>query len=80
MYAAGHNLGVVMRKLFGVGTPRTLQAEGEADSAVFLPSIRLLRRLIRACRRVVAIMAETSAIDVAEAQRWHMAGTPALAA
>jgi transposase len=80
MYAAGHNLGVVMRKLFGVGTPRTLQAEGEADSAVFLPSIRLLRRLIRACKRVVAIMAETSAIDVAEAQRWHMAGAPALAA
>jgi transposase len=80
MYAAGHNLGVVMRKLFGVGTPRTLQAEGEADSAAFLPSIRLLRRLIRACKRVVAIMAETSAIDVAEAQRWHMAGAPALAA
>ncbi|MHC4179477.1 MAG: transposase, partial [Planctomycetota bacterium] len=31
MYGAGHNLGVVMRKVFGVGTPRTLQAEGEAD-------------------------------------------------
>jgi len=80
MYAAGHNLGVVMRKLFGVGTPRTLQTEGEADSAVFLPRIRLLRRLIRACKRVVEIMAETSAIDVAEVQRWHIAGAPALAA
>jgi hypothetical protein len=80
MYAAGHNLGVVMRKVFGVGTPRTLQAEGEADSAVFLPRIRLLRRLIRACERVVALMAETSAIDVAEARRWHIAGAPVLAA
>ena len=80
MYAAGHNLGVVMRKLFGVGTPRTLQTEGEADSAVFLPGIRPLRRLIRACERVVAFMAETSTIDVAEAQRWHIASAPALAA
>jgi len=80
MYAAGHNLGVVMRKLFGVGTPRTLQTEGEADSAVFLPGIRLLRRLIRACERVVALMAETSATDVADARRWHIARAPALAA
>ena len=80
MYAAGHNLGVVMRKLFGVGTPRTLQAEGEADSAVLLPRISLLRRLIRACERVVAFMAETSAIDVAEPRRWHIADAPALAA
>lgn len=80
MYAAGHNLGVVMRKLFGVGTPRTLQAAGEADSAVLLPRIRLPRRLIRACQRVVAIMAGESAIDVAEARRWHIAGAPALAA
>ncbi len=80
MYAAGHNLGVVMRKLFGVGTPRTLQAEGKADSAVFLSRIRLLGRLIRACERVAALMAGTSAIDVAETRRRHIAGAPALAA
>ena len=80
MCAAGHKLGVVMRKVFGVGTPRTLQAEGEADLAVFLPRIRLLRRLVRACERVVALMAETSAIDVAEFRRWHIAAAPALAA
>ena len=80
MYAAGHNLGVVMRKLFGVGTPRTLQAEGEADSAVFLPRIRLLRRLIGACERVVALVAGESAMDVAEAGHWRVAGAPALAA
>jgi transposase len=36
MHAAGHNLGVVMRALFGVGTPRTLQGEGEfAPAPVF---------------------------------------------
>ncbi len=28
MYVAGKNLGVIMRALFGVGKPRTLQAEG----------------------------------------------------
>ncbi len=80
MYAAGHNLGVVMRKLFGVGTPRTLQAEGKADSAVFLSRIRLLGRLIEACERVAALMAETSAIDVAETRRRRIPGAPALAA
>jgi transposase len=29
MHAAGHNLGVVMRALFGIGTPRSLQGGGE---------------------------------------------------
>lgn len=35
MYAAGHNLGVIMRKLFGLGTPRGLQTEGGAESGAF---------------------------------------------
>ncbi len=30
MHAAGHNLGVVMRKLFGIGTPRSLQGRAAA--------------------------------------------------
>jgi transposase len=30
MYVAGRNLGVLMRKLFGIGTPRSLQTEGGA--------------------------------------------------
>lgn len=30
--AAAHNLGRIMRKLFGVGKPKVLQAEGEAES------------------------------------------------
>ena len=78
--AAGHNLGVVMRKLFGVGTPRSPRAEGEADSALFFPRVRPLRRLMWASDRVVALMTETSAIDVAEARCRHIAGAPALAA
>ena len=28
MYVAGKNLGVIMRALFGMGKPRTLQTEG----------------------------------------------------
>jgi hypothetical protein len=27
---AGHNLGILMRKLFGIGTPRSLQDSGRA--------------------------------------------------
>ncbi|UCE62416.1 MAG: transposase, partial [Phycisphaerales bacterium] len=29
MYVAGRNLGVIMRALFGIGTPRSLQTEEE---------------------------------------------------
>ena len=54
MYAAGHNLGVIMRKLFGLGTPRSLQSEGEAGAAYVLPQFRLLGRLMRAEQRLVA--------------------------
>ena len=34
LHAAGHNLGVLMRKLFGVGTPRSLQDRSAAFCAV----------------------------------------------
>ena len=30
--AAAHNLGRIMRKLFGIGKPKALQAEGESES------------------------------------------------
>ena len=41
MHAAGHNLGVVMRKLFGIGTPRSLQGRAAALCAALarLPDI-----------------------------------------
>ena len=38
---AARNLGLVMRKLFGIGTPKSLQAEGELFCVVYL-AIRML--------------------------------------
>jgi len=54
MYVAGRNLGVIMRALFNMGTPRSLQAEGESSpGAVFARlwqlHIHLLRLLDRQC-------------------------------
>ena len=52
IHAAGHNLGVVMRTLFGVGTPRSLQDR----SAAFCAALRrLLDRLCDLLRRPYAI-------------------------
>jgi transposase len=46
IHAAGHNLGVVMRALFGIGTPRTLQGEGDFTPApVFVAWSRLYAAL-----------------------------------
>jgi transposase len=42
MQVAGHNLGIIMRKLFGIGTPRSLQDSWRA----FLPP-RFLREALR---------------------------------
>lgn len=39
MYVAGRNLGVLMRVLFGMGKPKTLQAEGEAGFSSLLVQI-----------------------------------------
>jgi hypothetical protein len=36
MQVAARNLGLIMRKLFGMGTPRGLQPEGDASSFVYL--------------------------------------------
>jgi hypothetical protein len=36
MQVAGRNLGVIMRKLFGIGTPRSLQGEGGVRPALIL--------------------------------------------
>ena len=41
VHASGFNLGLAMRTLFGVGTPRALQ-----DRAVALLVLRLLRNLV----------------------------------
>jgi transposase len=39
LYVAGRNLGVIMRALFGVGKPRTLQTEGGGVLALILATI-----------------------------------------
>ena len=41
MYVAGKNLGVIMRSLFGMGKPRTLQTEGGDGFSSIWAGIRL---------------------------------------
>lgn len=48
MQAAAHNLGIVMRKRFQVGTPRSLQGAGKALSA--------LRALQNALKHAIALL------------------------
>ena len=52
--AAAHNLGVLMRKLFGIGTPRGLQAFGDLALASYLAILALLARLTITPRRIIA--------------------------
>jgi IS5 family transposase len=52
--AAAHNLGIVMRKLFGIGTPRGLQAFADFGAAAYLALQTLLARLTTAPRRILA--------------------------
>jgi len=52
--AAAHNLGVLMRKLFGIGTPRGLQAFGDLALALYLAILTLLARLTITPRRIIA--------------------------
>jgi transposase len=64
IHAAGHNLGVVMRALFGMGKPRTLQGEGEFAPAPVLGLWSTLyavvfARLSRWLRRLAALGATT---------------------
>ncbi len=48
MYVAGRNLGVILRAIFGIGTPRSLQTEGEAPpGAGFSCFVWFARRLWR---------------------------------
>jgi len=57
--AVARNLGLVMRKLFGIGTPRGLQAEG--GLSVFVRFARFhIYRLLHRCHRVL----ESSRVDL----------------
>ena len=47
MYVAGRNLGVMMRALFGMGTPKSLQTEGETSPCAVLGWFPLLGERLR---------------------------------
>jgi transposase len=48
MYVAGRNLGVIMRALFGMGKPRTLQTEGGAGFSLFWAKIAMFAARLNA--------------------------------
>ena len=57
LQVAARNLGRIMRKLFGMGTPRGLQKEGDAAPFVYLLMLTLWRELETILRHVVAYAA-----------------------
>lgn len=64
LQVAARNLGLIMRKLFGMGTPRGLQPEGDASSLAYLIHVLLatlwivLRRAARVLRSPASIALE----------------------
>ena len=56
MSAVAHNLGVLMRTLFGMGTPRGLQKEGRDDVGLAAP-LRLARLAVVSFRTALATFA-----------------------
>jgi transposase len=53
---AAHNLGVLMRRLFGIGTPRGPQAAGDLAEALYLAILALVARLLRDSRRYIILV------------------------
>jgi transposase len=64
IHVAGFNLALLMRRLFGVGTPRSLQSGGAALRRALLSLLRALRSVMTAPAALIAlcaiIMAATS--------------------
>ena len=52
LQVAARNLGLIMRKLFGMGTPRGLQPEGDASSLVYLIHALLANAVDRVTARI----------------------------
>lgn len=55
MYVAGKNLGVIMRALFGMGKPRTLQAEGGGGFSLVWAKIVAIFRVFRSLGDAVTL-------------------------
>jgi len=71
MYVAGRNLGVILRALFGVGTPRSLQTpRAGLPCAVWAPSTILRRSLQRLWDRSIDPLARESAPVAPVRLRW----------
>ena len=47
MYVAVRNLGVIMRTIFGIGTPKSLQTEGEASPRALFAWLAVVRTGLR---------------------------------
>ncbi len=47
---AAHNLGRILRKLFGIGKPKALQGEGGLAALVYFVTMALIWLLTRMCR------------------------------
>jgi transposase len=61
LQAAARNLGLLLRKLFGMGTPRGLQTEGDTASFAYLIAAVLQRALDTVTRAEVAHLTPTAA-------------------
>jgi transposase len=82
MYVAGKNLGVIMRSLFGMGKPRTLQTEGGGGFSLIWATIVAIAGLLRSlCGSVTHWIkwAESSASQFVARHKGFM-GHPILAA
>jgi transposase len=70
LQAAARNLGLILRKLFGMGTPRSLQKEGDLAASAHL-AICIVRCVPRIVRRVVSAI--HSSLDLARLCRQELA-------
>ena len=61
LQAAARNLGLLLRKLFGMGTPRGLQKDGDAASFAYLVAVVLSRALYTLMRAAVAYLSSMAA-------------------
>jgi len=71
MYVAGKNLGVIMRSLFGMGKPRTLQTEGGGGFSSIWAGIRLYIGSLRAFCDHLALRLDWDAFSTRDSVARH---------
>lgn len=71
MYIAGRNLGVIMRALFGVGTPRSLQAPGAGLPCAVFECWTMVRQCARCLlAESIAYLADRQSVAICRPMRW----------